>query len=73
MEAAGRQRRRRRGKKTEMGEKKEKRKEEMECDPRTFLAKGLPLVIDYKTELAFKRELFFHSCVAGATVEGWKG
>lgn len=56
-----------------MGEKKEKRKEEMECDPRTFLAKGLPLVIDYKTELAFKRELFFHSCVAGATVEGWKG
>lgn len=56
-----------------MGEKREKRKEEMECDLRTFLAKGLPLVIDYKTELAFKRELFFHSCVAGATVEGWKG
>lgn len=61
------------GEKTEMGEKREKRKEEMECDLRTFLAKGLPLVIDYKTELAFKRELFFHSCVAGATVEGWKG
>lgn len=61
------------GGKTEMGKKREKRKEEMECDLRTFLAKSLPLVIDYKTELAFKRELFFHSCVAGATVEGWKG
>lgn len=56
-----------------MGKKREKRKEDMECDLRTFLAKSLPLVIDYKTELAFKRELFFHSCVAGATCRGGRG
>lgn len=54
---------------------KEERKEEMEGDLWAFLAKGLPfhkpIGLDYKTMLLFKRALFLHSCVAGATVGGW--
>lgn len=46
----------------------------MEGDLWAFLAKGLPfhkpVGPDYKTVLLFKRALFFHSCVVGATVVG---
>lgn len=51
-----------------------KRKQEMEGDLWALLAKGLPfhkpMGSDYKTVLFFKRALFFHSCVVGATVGG---
>lgn len=44
----------------------------MEGDLSAFLVKGRPLHkpkgLVYKTMLLFKRALFFHSCVAEATV-----
>lgn len=69
MDSAEGRRRRRRERRRERG-----RKEEMEGDLWAFLAKGLPfhkpMGLDYKTVLLFKRALFFHSCVVGATVGG---
>lgn len=62
-------------KRRESEEEEKERKEEMEGDLWAFLAKGLPpfhkpIGLDYKTLFLFKRALFFHSWVVGATVGG---